>query len=77
MAVPYRVFGSNHFKILTSLHLIFQTGALDFNYSIVARYRYTLTRRYATKTLEQSSRYADSHFLRQEIDVILWNMEFY
>jgi len=75
--VPYRVFGSNHFKILTSVHLIFQTGARDVIYSIVARYGYTLTRRYASKTLEQSSRDADSHLLRQDIDIILGNVEIY
>jgi len=37
MVVPCLVFESNHFEILTSVYLIFQTGALDFIYSILAR----------------------------------------
>jgi hypothetical protein len=74
MVVPYRIFGSNHFEILTSIHLTFQTGALDFICSIMARYGYTLTRRCTNKTLEQSSRDADIRLRRQEIDVILWNL---
>jgi len=49
MVVPYRVFGSNHFEILTSVRLIFQTGVLDFIYSSMARYGYTLTRRCIVK----------------------------
>jgi hypothetical protein len=60
MVVPYRILGTNHFKILTSVRLIFQTGALDFIYSKLIEYGYTLTRRYTSKTLEQRSLDADS-----------------